>query len=124
MAKQSRNIILKGRADNLVFYVMEGKGYVRLKSSLTGRQFKRNKCFERSRQSAKRLAEASRIASRIYRNIPEKERSYVLFCLLKSKAIAMLKQGMGSNTAYAVLKKSTRGLKENENDNYKKFNGK
>jgi hypothetical protein len=36
----------------------------------------------------------------------------------------MLKQGMGSNTAYAVLKKSTRGLKENENDNYKKFNGK
>jgi hypothetical protein len=72
---------------------MEGKYYVRMKSSLTGKKFWKNKTFERSRESCKRLSEGNRLASKLYRMIEKEKRQYKLFCFLKKRSIMLLKEG-------------------------------
>jgi hypothetical protein len=93
MAKQIGHIKIIGTIDNLTFYEMDGEYYVRMKSSLTGKQFKTKKCFERSRRSAARFGAGNKIAGEVYRSLPDEKRVYALFCSLKSIAIALLKQG-------------------------------
>jgi hypothetical protein len=43
MAKQAGDIFITGTIDDLCFYKMDGAYYVRLKSSLTGKKFWKNK---------------------------------------------------------------------------------
>ncbi len=103
MAKQVGNIKIIGTIDNLTFYEMDGEFYVRMKSSLTGKQFKTKKCFERSRRSAARFGTGNKIAGEVYRSLPDKKRVYALFCSLKSIAIALLKQGLDEADAKITL---------------------
>ena len=105
MAKQAGHIKIKGTQGNLTFYEMDGKYYVRMKSSLTGKMFRTKKCFAASRQSAARFAKGNQIASTIYRGLPKWMRVYDLFCALKSAAIGLLKEGMGEAEVKAALEK-------------------
>ena len=105
MAKLAGHINITGTKGNLTFYEMDGKYYVRMKSSLTGKQFRTKKCFAGSRQSAARFAKGNQIASSIYRGLPERMRVYDLFCALKSAAIGLLKEGMTEAAAKAALEK-------------------
>lgn len=93
MAKQLSDTIITGTYGNLVFYEMEGTGYVRRKSSLSRRQFKTKACFANSRNSAARFKMANRIAGEVYRSLPADIRQYNLFCVLKTAAIRLLKDG-------------------------------
>jgi hypothetical protein len=93
MAKQMNDTIFTGKAGNLVFYKMDDKGYVRRKSSLTGKQFKTQSRFINSRKSAERFGLGNRIAGEVYRSLPADERHYALFCRLKASAIQLLKEG-------------------------------
>ena len=71
MAKQAGTYHITGCFDNLCFYEMEGKYYVRLKSSLTGKRVKKDPSFKRTMQYAALLGSASAIASAVYRALPE-----------------------------------------------------
>lgn len=93
MAKQAGPYFIEGSLDDLVFYKMEGKYYVRMKGSLTRQQFMKGKAFERSRASCRRFGEGNQLASKLYRLIEKKRRDYKLFCFLKKRAIALLKEG-------------------------------
>lgn len=42
MARQIGDIIITGTIDDITFYEMDGKGYARHKSSLTGKRVKRD----------------------------------------------------------------------------------
>jgi hypothetical protein len=112
MAKQTGDTIFTGRMGNLVFYKMYGKGYVRMKSSITRKQFKTKACFAGSRKSAERFALGNRLAGEIYRNLPANERSYKLFCELKSNAIQLLKEGKTTDAVKAYLKQKIPGLRQ------------
>lgn len=105
MAKQISNNIITGNIDNLVFYRMEGKGYVRSKSSLTSKQFKTKACYANSRKSANRFKTANIIAGEVYRNLPEDKRQYALFCILKTNAIRLLKSGTTEQEVKTHLEK-------------------
>jgi hypothetical protein len=105
MAKQVGFIKLTSTKGNLTFYEMDGQYYVRMKSSLTGRQFRTRKCFAGSRQSAARFAKGNQIAGAIYRGLPERLRAYDLFCALKSAAIGLLKEGISEAAVKAALEK-------------------
>jgi hypothetical protein len=93
MARQAGDTIITKTTDDLVFYKMDGKGYVRRKSSLTGKRFKTSDRFANSRKSAERFAKGNKIASEVYNTIPATERKYPVFVQLKSSAIALLKAG-------------------------------
>jgi len=77
MAKQAGSVFIEGCFDDLTFYKMDGKYYVRMKSSLSSRKFWKNKAFERSRQSCKRFAEGNKLASKLYRMLEEESHSTI-----------------------------------------------
>ena len=103
MAKQAGPFFIEGTLDDLTFYKMEGKYYVRMKSSVTGKKFWKHKAFERSRESCERFSEGNRLASRLYRRIEKEKRKYKLFCFLKKKAIQLLKEGKSLTKAEEIL---------------------
>ena len=103
MAKQLSDTIITGTFDNLVFYKMYGKGYVRSKSSLTGKQFKTQARFARSRISSERFATGNKIAGQVYRSLPASAKHYTQFTRLKSAAIALLKSGLAEPEVQSQL---------------------
>lgn len=103
MAKQAGDIFIVGTLDDLTFYKMEGHYFVRMKSSLTGKRFWKDKAFERSRQSCKRFSKGNTLASRLYRSIEKEKRQRKLFCFLKGRAILLLKEGKSLLQAEKVL---------------------
>lgn len=92
MAKQVEGFLV-GTYDDITFYKMEGQYYARMKSSLTGKKFWKHKSFEGSRRSCNRFGKGNQLASKVYKEIPEAQRVYALFCTMKRIAIAMLKAG-------------------------------
>jgi hypothetical protein len=103
MARQTGAIQITGTTDELCFYKMWDTYFVRMKSSLTGKRFWRDKAFERSRESSKRFGSGNRLASKLYRMIEEEKRVYKLFCFLKSRAILLLKEGNSLDEAEHLL---------------------
>jgi hypothetical protein len=103
MAKQSGEVFIEATIDDLTFYKMDGLYYVRMKSSLSSKQFWKGKAFERSRESCKRFSEGNKLASRLYRIVEEEKRNYKLFCFLKKRAIQLLKEGKSLAKAEEIL---------------------
>jgi hypothetical protein len=103
MARQIGDIFITGTIDDITFYEMEGKGYARRKSSLTGKKVKRDPRFRRTMQSAHRLARGSQLASRVYRSLPRPAQEYALFKELKSMAIRAIKEGRDEAEVLGLL---------------------
>jgi hypothetical protein len=103
MAKQAGKYRFIGTVDDLCFYKMDGVHYVRMKSSLNGKKFWRDKAFEGARKSCKRFGEGNRLASKVYQMIEEEKRVYKLFCFLKTRAILLLKEEKNLQKAEDIL---------------------
>lgn len=82
-----------GTYDDITFYKMEGNYYARMKSSLTGKKFWTHIAFAGSRRSCNRFGRGNKLASMVYKEIPEAYRKYEMFCRMKSAAIALIKAG-------------------------------
>jgi hypothetical protein len=82
---------------------MEGKYYVRKKSSLTGKRVKKDKKFRLTMIYAGILAQASRIASSVYRQIPKEEREHPYFRTLTGMAQKLLRKGISAEEVYQQL---------------------
>ena len=93
-----------GTYDDITFYKMEGNYYARMKSSLTGKKFWKHKAFEGSRRSCNRFGKGNQLASKVYKEIPEANRVYALYCTMKRIAIAMLKAGREEEQVIAELR--------------------
>ncbi len=94
MAEQVGHIKITGTIDNVTYYKMDGKYLARRKSSLTRKDVKTKKCFEGSRRSSTRFGAGNIIASEVYQSLPPKQKVYSLFPSLRTKAIALVKQGL------------------------------
>jgi hypothetical protein len=103
MAKQAGDIKLTGCIHNLQFYKMDGKYYVRKKSSLTGRRVKTDKAFTLTMAYADLLKMASPIASKVYLQMPKNERDNKYRQKLVGLAMQMIKQGMPVEEIYEYL---------------------
>ena len=108
MAKQIGDIILVGTIDDITFYEMDGKGYARHKSSLTGKKVKRDPRFKRTMESAHRLGRGSQLASKVYRSLPREAQVYALFKELKRIAILAIKEGKSEEDLFALLQQRVR----------------
>ncbi|WP_298739657.1 hypothetical protein [uncultured Chitinophaga sp.] len=104
MAKQKGPTFITGTFNGLCYYQMDGQYYVRRKSSLSRRRVKRSPAFRRTMRYAGFLAEASRIASEVYRITPRKSRKREIFQGLTGKAMELLKKGMEAALVMAQLK--------------------
>lgn len=106
MAKQVGPIKFTGTIDDVTFYEMNGKFYARKKSSLTREKVKHHASFALTRMYNNIMADASSIASALYRMIPKPQRKHAFFLLLTSKAHGLLKQGLFKTAAMAKLMKA------------------
>src|SRR5436305_15155691 len=104
MGLQDGIIKITGTIDNLTFYKMDGVYYVRKKSSLSRKKVLKSPRFERTRQHASQLAEASRIASQVYKLIPKEGRNILLFRSLVGQAKSLLAAGQNKEVIINTLK--------------------
>src|ERR1700750_1493403 len=94
-----------GTIDGLCFYQRHGKFFIRMKSSLTSKTFWKSKAFEGSRRSCKRFALGNQLASMVYKSLHSKNRVYQNFLRLKSKAIALIREGKDREEVLKELRK-------------------
>lgn len=94
MAKQVGTIKLTGTIDDVTFYQMNGKFYARKKSSLSREKVKHHTSFALTRMYNNIMANASSIASALYRTIPRPKRKHAFFLMLTGKTHQLLKQGL------------------------------
>lgn len=94
MAKQCGLLQITGTIGNLCFYKMGDEYYVRLKSSLSGKRVKTEPAFRRTMVYAGMLARASKIASALYRSLPEESREHALYRKMTGAAMQLIKTGL------------------------------
>lgn len=94
MAKQIGPVFITGTISDICFYKMDGQYYARMKSSLSGKRVKKDPKFRRTMEYATLMAQASKIASGIYRLLPAEERKHALYRKMTGQALRMLKEGL------------------------------
>ena len=78
---------------NLTFYMIEGRNFVRTKSSLTRRKVLYSAQFKNTRHFAGLMAKASKIGSQVYNALPEYWRQGWMYRSFTGEAYTMLKIG-------------------------------
>lgn len=89
----------------LTFYMMDGKNFVRKKSSLSGKKVKKSPQFARTRYYAGLMATASGIGSQIYQALPPRWRQSWMYRAFTGEAMQLLKDGKTKEEAVGILNK-------------------
>jgi hypothetical protein len=101
MAKQTGPNPFTGRRGNLLGYRMAGKYYVRIVSNLTAKRVRKDPAFKLTMEYAGLLGKASKIASGIYRLLPDRKHGF--YRRLTGIAMQLLKQGRTGEEAFEQL---------------------
>lgn len=88
---------------NLTFYIMEGRNFVRKKSSLTRRKVLYSPQFKNTRHNAGLMGKASKIGSHVYNALPGYWRQGWMFRSFTGEAYTMLKKGKKEEEIQQVL---------------------
>jgi hypothetical protein len=88
---------------NLTFYIMEGRNFVRKKSSLTRRKVLYSPQFKNTRHYAGLMAKASKIGSHVYNALPEYWRQGWMYRSFTGEAYKMIKAGKKEAEIQQVL---------------------
>ena len=103
MAKQVGSIFLTGSLSDLCFYEMDGKHYVRAKSSLSRKRVLKDPAFKKTRENAGLLGRASAIASRFYRSLDREKRNRRLYQMLTGRVMEQLKNSKNEQEIILML---------------------
>jgi hypothetical protein len=103
MAKQSGTVFFEGTIDDLTFYKMNGKYYVRKKSRLTGKRVKKDPQFENSMRNANLFGRSAKLASKVYRQLPKEKKGHGIIGDMTAVARQLLWAGMSEQAAQARM---------------------
>ena len=93
MAEAFAPFIINRTIGKLTFYVMEGRNFVRKKSSLSRKRVLHSPQFARTRHYAGLMAKASKIGSFVYNALPQYWRQGWMYRSFTGEALSMLKAG-------------------------------
>ena len=94
MARVLGGVPIAGTIGGVTFYQMNGRTYVRAKSSLTRKRVLKSKAFEKTRKCARDLGRASQIGSVIYKALPDDiRRERWLYRAITGEAASLLYEG-------------------------------
>ena len=100
MAKQAGILKIRGTIQGICFYCLDGEFYARAKSSLSGGRVKTDPAFSETMWYSRRMSEASKIASAIYKQVvPLHERSRDRF----REVVRMVMRELGKQDATLCL---------------------
>lgn len=95
MAKQAGPLLFSGTIDNLTFYIMNGQGFVRQKSCLTGKRVKKDPQFANTRRNAAWFGRGAQLASPVYHKLPQhKKGEEGVMGKMTARASALIRQGL------------------------------
>src|SRR5689334_12173924 len=94
MARQVGDIKVVGTMDNLCFYEMEGKYYVRMKPGPDRKQFFKGAKYAPQREASKRMILSAQLVSLVYQQIPKEKKKYQVCCEMQKRAALLIKGGM------------------------------
>ena len=103
MARQLGHIFITGTIHDVTYYKMDGTYYARMKSSLSRKKVLTSPSFALTRMHANQLAEASKIASQLYRSIPKEKRNMPLFRSIVGKSKILLAEGKDKEVVIEIL---------------------
>jgi len=93
MATQTGIVLFEGTIGNITGYRMNGKHYLKTKSSLSRRQILKKDCFSNTRRNAKWFGEAQSIAKQIYHELPpDKRDQFKVWYPLRNKAQLLVRK--------------------------------
>jgi hypothetical protein len=93
MATQTGVVLFEGTIGNITGYRMNGKHYLKTKSSLSRRQILKKDCFSNTRRNAKWFGEAQSIAKEIYHELPpDKRNQFKVWYPLRNKAQLLVRK--------------------------------
>ncbi|ANE51463.1 hypothetical protein [Flavisolibacter tropicus] len=93
MARQAGPLFFTGTIDDITFYKMEGQYLARKKSSLNCKRFRTDPRFARSRKSAEKFGEASKLASEIYHQLPKEAKGKGVIGKLTREVGCLMREG-------------------------------
>lgn len=105
MARQLGPLFFTGCMGDLCFYKLDGQYYVRMKSSLSSKRIKKDPRFRLTMLHAGLMGQASKIASAVYRSLPEDKRVHALYRSLTGRALRLLKEGWSVDDVKTRLQK-------------------
>lgn len=94
-----------GTKGNIVVYKRWGRYYIRTKSTLTGKRVKTSASFNNTMRSAHLLGKASKIASAVYQQLPDK--AFEQYRNLTGATIKYLKAGLSEDEVVKRLTASS-----------------
>jgi len=103
MAKQAGAIKINGTIGDICFYRLHEEHYARTKSSLSGKRVMRDPAFKETMKYAALLACASKIASVIYKRLPQEEKSRKKYQAMTGHAMRLLKDKMNIEVIIEIL---------------------
>ena len=103
MARQIGHIFITGTIHDITYYKMDGLYYARMKSTLSRKKVLTSPRFARTRIHAGQLADASRIASQLYKDIPKEKRNMQLFRSIVGQAKVLLAEGKAKQRVVEIL---------------------
>jgi len=103
MGKQAGPINITGTIGNLTFYKMNGKYYVRKKSSLSRSKVLKSPNFERTMAHADELKVASPLASSVYRTFRKEQRVRTIYNAMVGHGKQLLHKGKTVEEVRVIL---------------------
>ena len=103
MARQLGPLFVTGTVYDITFYKMFEIYYARMKSSLSRKKVLTSPRFARTRMHANQLAEASQIASQLYKSVPKEAKNMKFFRSIVGKAKILLASGEERETVLKIL---------------------
>lgn len=103
MAKMKEGFHYSATIGDLCFYQWRGISCVRTKSSLSGTRVKKSKEFEKTRRYASNFAIAARIASPVYKALPDDIRARWIYRTIVGDAASLLYQGKTESEVNDIL---------------------
>lgn len=98
-----------GTRDGTCIYKMRGEYFIRSKSTLSGKRVKTSPAFKNTMLHAGILGRASRIASDIYRELPEASREHSIYRSLTGEAMRLIKAGIEDDKVKDILSGYSKG---------------
>lgn len=109
MARQT-NVFFRGTINNMTGYIMHGTGFLRAKSKLSTKRVQTSPEFAKTREYARKLGEASSLASTLYKTVPPEHKSMRLFRLITGLVITGFKKGNTEAEVKAEVLREIPGL--------------
>ena len=103
MAKRAGKIKVSGTIGDLCFYRLHEEHYARPKNSLAGKRVQHDPAFKGTMKYAALLACASKIASVIYKRLPEDQKSRKKYQAMTGQAMQLIKKKMNIDVIIEIL---------------------